>query len=257
MSGKKQQSHQDLLEKEKAAIGEMSDTTEAALASAVLRAKVDAFKGVTTAGKSLVDAEKALAEYRLNRGDTAGDWFKSIAEAERFLNDQGFDVSHGKFFADVKSGKVETQGKRLSKFSTLLYAMQQRLSSRVGGIDLDLTKRREEADTLKAEHSAEIERMKAENMRRRMSTEWCHREEVHGVWASIMGDLYTALIHNAGSSTGKIITACNGNQNKSVNVNNCLSGIIDNSFNEVGMRGRVEAVFYIEGDDEPADADDN
>lgn len=83
---------QQRLEAEKGAIDAMTDTTEQALASAVLRLKIAAMKGEKGAPSELTRANKALADYR-EQQSASGDRFRNLAEAARWIITQGYIVS--------------------------------------------------------------------------------------------------------------------------------------------------------------------
>jgi hypothetical protein len=93
---------QQRLEAEKALIDSMTDTTEQALASAALRLKIAAMKGEKGAPAELTRANKALADHREQQA-AGGDRFKNLAEASRWIVQQGYLVSernvsnHSKF----------------------------------------------------------------------------------------------------------------------------------------------------------------
>ena len=114
----------------------------------------------------------------------------------------------------------------------------------------DFGKRKEEAQTVRAEELAKIEQMNAEKMKRKLSTDWADREEVYSVWAGLVGDLHTALIHNAGVVVNQLISACNGDINKSSKVTELVTETINESFNEIAMKSKIEGCFYNDEDED-------
>lgn len=247
-------------------IQQLLDDTEQHLADILSSARKQAAAAPSESSiKACTAAEAALREYRDNKTapdpaqGPAGEWFKNETEAYNYLMSLGYDVSRGKFNMDKNNGLLTVDGKRISKFSVLQYGLRlkqarQTVSSIVTA-DLQAQRDQDEARKIKAE--AEIKEMQSENLKRKLSTEWAHRGEIYTTWAAIMGDLYTAMIHNMSYNTGHIITLIGGDHSKIPHLDEMLTDIINKSFNEVGMVNRIDGCFTAEDmDDEYQDDDD-
>jgi hypothetical protein len=173
--------------------------------------------------------------------------FQTRQAAFDWLLSNGYKIAKSTFYAKVADGFPALQ-----KDGSMLVADLQRFARTIDhsltAQDSSLQTRREIADTEKAEHDCRIAKTKADNAERSLSTEWAHREEVWSTIAAILGILYTAIIHNAGSAHQGIISAVAGNLARGPQLSEQLAEIIDRSFNEVSAVTKIDACFYRENE---------
>lgn len=185
----------------------------------------------------MASKKEAVKSVNLPTRQAAFDWLLS----------NGYKIAKSTFYAKVADGFPALQ-KDGSMLITDLQRFARTIDRSLTAQDSSLQIRRETAETEKAEHDCRIAKTKADHAERRLSTEWAHREEVYTTWAALIGDLYTALTHNAGTSAGGIISACNGDPVRTRQATDAITAVIDASFNEVCLRTHVEGCFYAELD---------
>jgi len=172
--------------------------------------------------------------------------FRNRQEAFSWLLENGHKVAKSTFYSSCNDGRptINSDG-TLDRNNVLLYAHS--LDKSVVA-NSDYQERKEKAECERAEYEARIASVKADHAERKLSKEWCHAEECWTIVAAVMGDLYQTLQHKARADAHAVISVVSGNQTRQAHLAPVLESLIDKAFNEVGMKERIECVFYVEDD---------
>lgn len=204
------------------------------------------------------DAARAMLDETVERlwsryfpGETTGpaaapgEWFATETEAYHYIISLGHEVSRGKFNQDKKAGKLTTDGKKISKFSVLQYALslRQNRQAAVGANSADLQARKEVADTEKAEHDARISRVKAEEAERERDEKWMLREDAEDQAAVLVGLIKDAFRHRVYLDHADLLHTAGGDQGHLAEFAHDLQLFCDRAFNDVAAYKEIDVEF--------------
>ncbi len=163
------------------------------------------------------------------------EYFKTRKEAYDWLIAEGYKVSSGKFYSDIKNNgfPVVNRDKTVSKYQVMVYARQLAEETRP---DISAIERSEHLHR-KEKADAEMAEMKAEKMRREQDTLWLHADEAWSALAAVVGNLRDAIRREIHSKQVEIVLAAGGETHRAPEVYEHVDGIVDKAFNEVARAG--------------------
>ena len=165
--------------------------------------------------------------------------FKSRSEALKWLNDNGYKVSTGKFYQDCKAGKlVVSDDGSISRYQVLMYGLALKETVAVDPEFLD----KREYEHRKAKADAEMAEIKAERMRREADRQWLHADDAWAAVAWLVGRLRDAIRHQLHTGQRDVVFACGGDQERSAEAFELLDSLVDKAFNEVAGE-KIEIEF--------------
>ena len=161
--------------------------------------------------------------------------FKTRKEAHAWLIEQGYSISIGKFYTDIKEKgfPVLNPDKSLSRYQVAVYGkdLGDRQKADPGALSrLEYTQQKERAE-------AEIAMMKAERMRREEDENWLHANTAWSVLAALVGDLRDNIRRKLHDDQQNIATAAGGDPIRGPEVFEHLEQVVNAAFNEVASRG--------------------
>jgi len=234
-------------------IDKLLDDTEQHLAAILAAARKQAAASPSKASiEAAQAAEQALRDHRAASApagtpeSSPGEWFKTQKDALQYLQSLGYQISAGKFSADMQAGQLITDGRKVSKFSTLQYGLRlkQQHATGTAAITADLQARRELADTEKAEHDARIAGMKADHAEREHDRYWLYRGDAVADLAAIIVTLQQALDHAVITGAEAVIRCAGGDISRTFDVSEAINElIIARAFNEVAAAGTLRVKF--------------
>jgi hypothetical protein len=197
------------------------------------------------AARALYDETLArlTAKYLPNQAPAPeGERFRNRKQAFDWLKAQGYKVSIGKFYGDIKAGFPAThQDGSVSRYQVMQYGQQLDLSRRQAPETSTLD--RDEAETRLARAKASIEEMKEERMRREQSAQWLHRDEAWAALAALTGTLLDALRHHFHTNQGKLIHLAAGDQARGPELYEGCEEVVHQAFNEIADRHKLTGIF--------------
>ena len=157
--------------------------------------------------------------------------FKSRKEAHTWLIEQGYAVSIGKFYQDikVKGFPVLNSDKSMSKYQVAVYGKALETHQQPDPSALSRT----EYSQKKEKAESEIAIMKAERMRREEDELWLHADKAWSVVAALIGDLREVIRRDIHDAQINITTTAGGDVNRAPEVFDCLDQVINKSFNRI------------------------
>ncbi len=163
------------------------------------------------------------------------EYFKNRKEAYAWLIEEGYKVSVGKFYQDIKNNgfPAVNRDKTVSKYQVMLYANQLSEKTRP---DLSAMERSENLHR-KEKADAEMAEMKAERMRREQDRLWLHADDAWSALAAVVGNLRDALRRGLHSQQIQIVQAAGGEIHRAPEVYEYIDGVVDTAFNEVARAG--------------------
>ena len=174
--------------------------------------------------------------------DDGGAWFRDKAAAFTWYAEQGGGRQKSSFYATVPA-----DGKKVSRLAVSELLRKERATAPAA---VDLTARREEADTRKAEADAEKAQMQAEEMRRTQDAKWVLRERADEeicVWVSRLRD---AVAYHLGRAQLAVIHACGGQPARLAEVQALIDEALAAASNEIA--NAEEITVEIEDVEDPA-----
>lgn len=161
--------------------------------------------------------------------------FRSRKEAHDWLIEQGYAVSVGKFYQDIKRKgfPVLNQDKTISKYQVAVYAKNLETDQQPDPSALSRTEalhRREAAE-------ANIAEMKAERMRRDEDADWLHADVAWSVLAALIGELREVIRRKLHDAQGEITLAAGGDPVRAPEVFEHVDQVVGQAFNEVAGAG--------------------
>lgn len=162
---------------------------------------------------------------------TESETFKSRQEAHTWLIDQGYAVSVGKFYQDIKKKgfPVLNADKTVSKYQVAVYGKGLATEQQP---DPSALSRSEHAHQ-KEKAEAEMAVMKAERMRREEDALWLHADQAWSVVAALIGDLRDVIRRQLHDAQVDITLAAGGDPSRAPEVYEHIDGVINKAFNEV------------------------
>jgi hypothetical protein len=168
------------------------------------------------------------------RATDSGPVFKDKASAFAWYVENGGQRQKSSFYAVVPA-----DGKKVSR----LAVSEMLRKERPAAAPVDLSGRKEEADTRKAEADADKAEMQAAEMRREQDAKWVLREradEETCVWVSRLRD---ATAYHLGRSAVSIIHACGGNPARLAEVQAIIDESLASAANEIAGSDEVTVTF--------------
>lgn len=162
---------------------------------------------------------------------TKPETFKSRKEAHAWLIAQGYSVSVGKFYQDIKEKgfPLLNADKSVSKYQVAVY-----------GKGLETKQQADPSALAKAEWihqkekaEAEMAVMKAERMRREEDDLWLHAVEAWSVVAALVGNLRDAVRRHLHDAQIDITKAAGGDIVRAPEVYEAVDQVISKAWNEV------------------------
>ena len=164
----------------------------------------------------------------------SAEYFESRKEAHDWLLANGYKVSIGKFYGDIKNNGFPAlnSNKTVSKYQVAIYgkSLEEETKADISALERSERLHRKE----KAE--AEIAEMKAEKMRREEDTIWIHADEAWSALAAVIGNLRDALRRAIHAAQVDIVQAAGGDVFRAPEVYDHIDGVISQAFNEVSKK---------------------
>jgi len=157
--------------------------------------------------------------------------FKSRKEAHSWLVEQGYAVSIGKFYQDIKEKgfPVLNQDKSVSKYQVAVYGRD--LEGKQAPDPSALS--RSEYTQQKEKAEAEMAVMKAERMRREEDELWLHADKAWSVVAALIGELRDVTRRNLHDEQLAIVQASGGDPVRAPEVFEYVDQVVSRAFNQV------------------------
>lgn len=162
---------------------------------------------------------------------TPTETFKNRKEAHEWLVEQGYAVSVGKFYQDIKQKgfPVLNADKSLSRYQVAMYGKDLSVEQQPDPSALS----RSDAAHRKESAEAEIAEMKAERMRREEDQYWLHADQAWSVIAGILGNLRDVVRRHQHDSKEEIVKAAGGDIARAPEVFEAMDQVISKAWNEV------------------------
>lgn len=163
--------------------------------------------------------------------EPTAEYFKNRKEAHNWLRAEGYKVSQGKFYQDIKANgfPVLNSDGSVSKYQVAVYGRGLEESQAADPSALDRSAymhRKEKAD-------AELAEMKAERMRREEDKNWLHAEDAWAVVAGLVGTLRDTIRRHLHAGQIEITLAAGGEATRAPEVFEHLETVVNKAFNEV------------------------
>lgn len=162
---------------------------------------------------------------------TEPETFKNRKEAHEWLVAQGYAVSVGKFYQDIKEKgfPVLNADKTLSKYQVAVYGKGLETQQQPDPSALS----RSDAAHRKETAEAQIAEMKAERMKREEDEQWLHAAKAWSVIAALVGNLRDGLRRHLHDAQVDITLAAGGDPVRAPEVYEHIDQVISRAFNEV------------------------
>ncbi len=166
---------------------------------------------------------------------TESEQFKNRKEAHRWLVDNGYAISIGKFYQDIehKGFPVLNPDKTVSKYQVAVYGRGLETQQQPDPSALS----RSEYSQQKEKAEAEIAVMKAERMRREENELWLHADHAWSALAAVVGNLRDVIRRQLHDQQIQITLAAGGEVVRAPEVYECVDQVISAAFNEVAGGG--------------------
>lgn len=172
------------------------------------------------------------------------EFFKNRKEAAVWLKEGGYPVSQSKFYNDCPGVIPVNEDKTVSKFLVMQYGIaQQRKVAGVDGVSIVVSAQAAEADLRKKEADADIAERKASRMAREEDEDWLHAADAWAMLAGLINRMRAASRHHVYSSRREIVEMVKGNQDYADAAYQMIEGLLDEAYNEVAGKGKVEVRF--------------
>jgi len=164
------------------------------------------------------------------------EYFKNRKEAHVWLEENGYQISIGKFYQDIaKTGFPALNGdKTVSKYQVAVYAknLEGDNTPDVSALERsEYAHRKEKAD-------AEMAEMKAEKMKREEDDLWLHADDAWSAVASVIGGLRDGIRRALHDAQVDIVQAAGGEVGRAPEVFEYIDHeVINKAFNEVAKKG--------------------
>ncbi len=172
--------------------------------------------------------------------EQTAEYFANRKEAHDWLQANGFNVSQGKFYTDIKKNgfPVVNPDKTVSKYQVSEYGRSLTADNRP---DLSALERSEYLHR-KEKAEAEMAEIKAEKMRREQDKDWLHSDDAWSVVATLVVSIRDALRRAAHDSRAELAAVAGGEQTYAPVLYEKIDELVINrAFNEVvGVRLDIE-----------------
>jgi len=157
--------------------------------------------------------------------------FKNRKEAHSWLVEQGYKISVGKFYQDIKEKgfPVLNPDGSVSKYQVAVYGRD--LEGKQAADPSALA--RSEYIHQKEKAEAEIATMKAERMRREEDEHWLHADTAWSVLAGLVGELRDVIRRNLHDEQLAIVQAAGGDPVRAPEVFEHVDQVISRAFNQI------------------------
>ncbi len=163
-------------------------------------------------------------------------YFRTRKEAHEWLQANGFNVSQGKFYGDIKKNgfPVVNADKTVSKYQVSEYGRSLKAEK---APDLSALERSENLHRKEAAE-AEMAEIKAQRMRREQDKQWLHRDDAWSVVATLVVSIRDALRRAAHDGKEELAEAAGGELLRAPGLYEKIDELVINrAFNEVvGVR---------------------
>jgi hypothetical protein len=161
--------------------------------------------------------------------------FKSRKEAHSWLLEQGYSVSIGKFYQDIKEKgfPVLNPDKTVSKYQVAVYGKGLETQQQPDPSALS----RSEYTQQKEKAEAEMAMMKAERMRREEDALWLHADKAWSVVAALIGDLRDVIRRQLHDEQVRIVQSAGGDPVRAPEVFEYVDQVVSRAFNQVAGSG--------------------
>lgn len=202
----------------------------------------------TSVRKNYIEADDAYQQYAAEllkkyqektRPAPESECFASRKEAYEWLVANGYAVSVGKFYQDIKQNgfPVLNSDKSVSKYQVRVYADSLLADQQPDPTALS----RSENLHRKEKAEAEIAEMKAERMRREEDAYWLRAEDAWSVLAALIGNLREVIRRHLLDAQTEIAQAAGGDAGRAPEVFELADQIVSHAFNEVsGQKIEIE-----------------
>lgn len=166
---------------------------------------------------------------------TATEYFKNRKEAFVWLEDNGYKISIGKFYQDIKKKGfpiLNTDGS-VSKYQVAVYGKNLEKEQAADPSALE----RSEAAHRKEVADAKIAEMKAERMQREEDAMWLHADSAWSALAALIGNLRDAIRRELHTDQAAIVQAAEGNIARAPEVFEFIDQVVNAAFNKVAKSG--------------------
>ncbi len=176
----------------------------------------------------------------MENNEKEAEYFSSRKEAWEWLLENGYKVSIGKFYQDIKRNGFPaiTEDKKVSKYQVAVYGKSLVEENKVDISALE----RSESMHRKDMAEAEIAEIKARKMRREQDKLWLHSDDAWSVVAALVTALRDALRRAAHDGREELVEAAGGELLRAPELYEKLEEVVINrAFNEVvGVRLNIE-----------------
>ncbi len=159
------------------------------------------------------------------------EYFKTRKEAHDWMKAEGYQISIGKFYTDIKNNgfPVVNADKSVSKYQVMEYARALTEETRP---DISALERSEHLHRKEAAEAA-IAEMKAEKMRREEDRLWLHSDNAWSALAAVVGNLRDVIRRGIHAEQVPIVQAAGGELHRAPEVYEYIDGVVNTAFNEV------------------------
>lgn len=168
----------------------------------------------------------------MNASDS--EYFKNRKEAHTWLQDNGYKISIGKFYEDIKQKgfPVLRNDGTVSKYQVAVYGnnLNKELEADPSALDRSEDAHRKE----KAE--ARMAEIKLERMEREEDKLWLHADVAWSVLASLIGELRDMIRRDIHSAQVEIVQAAGGDVSRAPEVFEHIDQVVNRSFNSVAKK---------------------
>ena len=162
-------------------------------------------------------------------------FFKNRKEAHTWLIDNGYRISIGKFYEDIKNNGFPALNadKTVSKYQVAVYGkgLEEHNTPDLSAMDRSAYLHQKE------QAEAEIAQLKAQRMRREEDKYWIHARDAWSALAALIGDLRGAISRELYDSRRRIVEAAGGEMHREGEVFELCDGVVDAAFNRVAKQG--------------------
>lgn len=153
------------------------------------------------------------------------DHFRNVAAAFAWYKAEGGEREQTSFYKNVPK-----KGKSVSRFAVSEMLRKERVKAPAV---VDLSARKEEADTRKAVADAEKAEMQAEEMKRQLDARWVPRDRAEEEVCVWVGRLRDATAYHLGKNLLAIIHACAGQAARLAEVQAIVDAVMATAANEI------------------------
>lgn len=161
--------------------------------------------------------------------------FKNRKEAHDWLQENGYKISQGKFYQDIKKlgFPVLSGDGSVSKYQVMVYGKNLTTDQAPDPSALD----RSEYAHRKEAAEAKISEMKAARMEKEEDALWLHADDAWSALASIVGSLRDAIRRELHDAQVEIVQTAGGDLGRAPEVFENIDVVVNRAFNRVAKKG--------------------